>query len=262
MPGLVKHKTLALAAGACLLASCATRPATRPVWLDAPAAAAPAGWWAAVGFGATPAEAHDDALVRLAQRVETRVSAHERFRETPDGPRLDRRADVRTDVALAGAVLLAAHHADDHAALVALDPAAAARAIADRAAAALGADPPRLSRELVSQIERGAVLDPAAADWPALRARVYNAIASAPRAEINAPPAVAGALREAFGLSLVRAEWDDRPTPSHRPGERLRAWTLTAEIAGHERRWAGVVADADPASAAAARLRAAATMPE
>jgi len=262
MPGTVKHKTLALAALACLLTSCASRPEPRPVWLDRPAAAAPVGWWAAVGFGATPAEAHDDALVRLAQRVETRVVAHERFRESADGPRLDRRADVRTNVALTGAVQLAAHRDRDHAALVALDPAAAARAIAERADAALAASPPRLSRGLISQIERGAVLDPSAADWPLLRARVYNAIASAPHAEVSAPPAVAGALRDVFGPSLVRAEWDERAAVSHRPGERLRAWTLTAEIAGEQRRWAGVVADADPALAAAARLRAAATMPE
>lgn len=256
MPRSAKQKSLAVLAVALFLGACAV-PAQRPIWLDTPAAAAPAGWWAATGFGATPAEAHNDALTRLAQRVEARVHAVERVR----GSRFDRAATVRTDVALTGAVQLAAHAANPCAALVALNPTAAARAIAERADAALSAAPPRITKTLVSQIEQGAVMDPSAADWPALRARVYNGLAALPPAQIDAPDAVAHALREAFGPALVRAQWSERPAPSHRPGQRLRAWTLTADVGGEPRRWGGVVADADPAAAAAARVRAA-TMDE
>jgi len=238
-----------------LLNACAAQPAA-PTWLDHPASRAPLGWWAAVGFGDTPAAAHDDAMLRLAQRLEARVVAEERLIDAHNEARFDRAAVVRTDVVLAGAEQLALHHGTTTAVLLGFDPAGAARTIATRAEAALADHPPRVAHTLLNDIERGAVLDPDAADWRALRAQVSARLTAAP-ARLDAPDPVAQALRESFGDAVANAAWSERAMHTHRPGQRLRAWTLTADVDGVPRRWSGVVSDADPAEAAAAKLRAA-----
>lgn len=239
------------------LAACAAAPPgpPEPAWLSAPSDARP-GLWTAAGEGATRDAAIDDALTRLAQRVEARVIAVERFREGPGWERLDRDARVLSDVRLEGARVLETRRGPrGHAALAGLDPLAVGSLYGERAGAALGADPPRLPPGLGVWIERGAVMAPGAADWPSLRERYGDALAAAPRG-IDAPEAVAGALRRVFGPGVRRAEWTTRLARSHRPGERLTAWRLSAEVGGAPRVWSGVTRDADPARAAARAVHA------
>jgi len=245
--------TLALLIPA-LAAGCGAPPAadTRPAWLDTPSDARP-GLWTAAGLGDTRDAAIDDAMARLAQRVEARVAAIEVYQEGPAGETLDRRAHIETDVELEGAVILETRETPGgHAALVGIDPERAGRLLADRARAALIAEPPRLPAELRAWIERGAVMAPLAADWSDLRARYANGLAEIP-ARLDAPPAVADALRAGFGPGVSRAAWTANPARSHRPGERLTAWRLEAEVGGlgGPRVWSGVTRDADPARAAA-----------
>jgi len=226
--------------------------AERPVWLDAPSAAR-AGLWTAAGLGDTRDAAIDDALARLAQRVEARVAAIEVYRDGPSGETLDRRARVESVVELEGAAILETREIPGgHAALVGLDPELAGRLLADRARAALDAEPPRLPADLRAWIERGAVMAPLAADWGDLRARYADGLAAIP-ARLDAPRVVADALRAGYGPGVSRAAWSVRPERSHRPGERLTAWRLVAEVGGvgGPRVWSGVTRDANPACAAA-----------
>ncbi len=265
MPRGAKQKTLTAAILLLTLTACSHTPRERPIWLDNPAAAAPEGWWTAIGEGPTLAAATDDALLRLAQRIEARVRAVERYADTPRGPILDRRATIRSDARLPGATLLRSQ--TDRATgartvLVGLNAAGAASDTAARANAALSANPPRAHASLARDIELAAILDPTAADWPALRAQIAQLVAQNPPPQITAPGPVAAALRDAFGADLTAADWSTTPAASHRPAERLTAWTLSAVVAGEPRRWTGVTRDADPAVAAASRLRAAATMPQ
>ncbi len=115
MPVFRKHKNPCLAAVitvAVTLTGCATHRADPPLWLENPASAAPvAGWWMAAAEGRTRAEAIDAAMIALAQRVESRVTASEYFTETTAGTHLDRTGSIHTNVALVGAeVIAAAHH--------------------------------------------------------------------------------------------------------------------------------------------------------
>jgi hypothetical protein len=257
MRNFVKRKmTLLLVApfliGAASLAACAQGPlGAEPGWASRPAAAPlPPGWWGAVGRGATRAEAEDAAIIRLAQRIEARVRARERFTE---GSPLDRRAVIETDARLLGAEIRETHYdrrTGEHAALAAIDRTRAASLLATRVRSRLDHDPPRLGPELFGWIEQGATLAPSAADWDALRRAHREALAAVPRGPLNAPERVAGALRQAFGASAASASWNLTPVVTYRSSERLTRWSLEATIAGEPRRWSGVSRGADLASAA------------
>jgi hypothetical protein len=252
MRNFVKHKSILLTACVGVIGACAARPPA-PAWVDAPAAAdVPAGWWSAVGRGATRAEAEDAALIRLAQRVESRVRAREKYQE---GAPLDRRALIETDARLLGAEILETYEdaaTAEHAALAAFAPDRAARLLAGRVRDALAHQPPRLGAEIHSWIEQGAALDPSAADWDALRRQHREALAVYPPSRLDAPSRVAAELRASFGPSATSATWSVAPVASYAT-HRMARWTLEAVVAGEPRRWTGVATGPDLASA---RLRA------
>ena len=233
----------------------------RPAWIDNPSVApAPSGWWTAVGQGRTRADAIDAAMVRLAQRVESRVVAVERFTEDTTAAALDRRARITTDARLLGAEVVRTHRdrADRaHYAVVALDPDAAGRVLGARARAQLAVDPPLLSPELGLWIEQGALLAPGAEDWDDLRLRYARLVMGGGPGTIDTPPAVAAALRERFGRTVTDARWNARGVASYHPGESIVAWRLDARVAGVDRVWTGTVrggglAEAQRLAAAAA----------
>lgn len=261
MHGVSKRKFRAALALLMILPACSTLPDhAPPSWVDNPSAP---GLWTAAAEGPTRAEAVDAAMLRLAQRVESRVRAVERFSESRGGSRLDRHATIRTDVHLLGArVLRSARRGGTHYALVGFEPDQAGRAIARRARAALDADPPRVIPGLGAQIEQGALLAPDAADWDALRRDLDTARRAAPPGSVEAPEPVTWALSERYGAALASAHWTLRSVPTYAPGEHLVMWRLEATVAGQGVQWSGLVRAASALEArraaetdAAARVR-------
>ena len=245
MRNFVKRKSVLPLALSCVIGACASRTSA-PSWVDNPSSAAvPESWWSAVGRGATRAEAEDAALVRLAQRIETRVRAREVYRE---GHPLDRRALIETDARLLGAEILRTHHGAEHAALAGFDPTRAASLLAGRVSDALAHDPPKLSPRIRSWIEQGAVLDRSAADWADLRTAYRAALAAHRPSRLEAPSLIAAELRASFGASATSARWSVAPAASY-ASRRLARWTLEAVVAGESRRWRGVAAGTDIAAA-------------
>lgn len=256
-----KYTRLAVTFVAALcVTSCATIPNHPPKWLEKPSLAAPeTNWWVAAAKGRTRAEAIDTAMIRLAQRVEARVIAVERFTENAAGAHFERRGTIHTNARLIGAETLAAQRIgeQEYAALVGFDPVAAGKILSARVHAALDVEPPKITREIGDWIEQGAVLAPAAVDWDALRALLSRQTHAAGTAAIDVPEEIAAALSEIFGIGVSHAHFKAQPTASYRPGEKLRRWVLTATVGGEPRRWTGVVTAGDSAAeAAAARVRA------